>query len=125
MGDTAAVCSNIGAKGRRFRRRQGLTQTALGGIFLVAAVGLGASLAWRLVPAVLIGGGTLTWLQAVRSVCVMRAAQSSVEDEEMRVTAADAALAAEAKRVAAGIVRDGVLAGLAAAAVGFATTFVR
>lgn len=72
-------------------------------------------------PAALAATG---FLQAARRTCIARAKEGTFENEDFSTKPAPADEVAASRRVAAGIRRDAILIGLAAAAVAAASTLV-
>jgi len=113
----AACRANISGPGRRRRA----TVSAVFGLIsvgaLVGAVVLGASWPWRLTIGLPAAAAAISGLQVRRNTCVAHAATGSFEHEDFTTTKVEAAFAEASRRVAATIVRDGVLLGLAVSAI--------
>lgn len=119
---TATACrANIGASGHRLRT----TASAL--IFVVAAALLGWMVAahvpapWRLLLFFPVALGSVVGLQARRHTCVAMAVKGVLENEDFSTTPVEEEFARASRRVAATILRDGVLIGIAGALLGAAT----
>jgi hypothetical protein len=80
---------------------------------LFAAVALGASGPWRLSVGLPAAAAAISGLQVRRNTCVAHGATGSFEHEDFTTTKVEAAFAEASRRVAATIVRDGVLVGVA------------
>jgi hypothetical protein len=122
---TAATCTpNFTGPGRRRRLR--FAQGALG-FSLLLLVGLALTDApWfaRLGVALPAAMGAISFLQVRRNTCVARAAEGTIEHEDFSTTRAPEAELAASRRVAGTIVRDGVLIGATAGALGALSALV-
>src|SRR4029079_13849023 len=67
----------------------------------------------------------ISFLQASRNTCVMRAQEGTIEHDDFSTEPAPAPELAASRRVAKGIYRDSILIGIAAGALAAATALVR
>lgn len=110
-----AVCvPNFSASGRR-RRTQVAIALSIGTVVAAIAT-LGAPWWARAAVGALAAGAAISGLQVRRNTCVVRAMEGTFEGEDFRRTKVDAAIAAESRRVALTIQRDGLLVGVAVGA---------
>ena len=123
--DGVACAPNIGAAGRRMRRRFG----QIGVVITVALTGAAMAFHWPwyaravvFVPAAL---AAVSLIQARRHTCFRRAAEGTIEHDDGSTSPAPAADVAASRRVAVGIKRDALLWGLAGGCVAMATALVR
>lgn len=112
-----AVCKpNISFAGRKRRRRISIVMGVVSVGLLAAAVLFGVRWEVRLLIGLPVMMAAISGLQVTRNTCVAHAAAGTFEHEDFSTTKVDAALAAASRKVARTIYRDGVLAGVAAAA---------
>lgn len=120
--EEGATCRpNFGAAGRKRRRMVAIVGAVTAVALLGAMVALELGWAWRLLVGVPAGMALISGLQVTRNTCVKHAMSGEIEDEELRTTKADAALAEASRKVAATIWRDGLLGTVASALLAAAT----
>jgi len=123
--ETNDCTPNIAPAGIRRRRRFGYQAAGLS----VAAMGAGLifQAPWIARAAVFFpaAASAISFLQASRNTCVMRAQEGTIEHDDFSTEPAPAPELAASRRVAKGIYRDSILIGIAAAALAAATAFVR
>ena len=103
-------------------------QVELGLAIAFVAVGVLLRWAWWVRAAVVLPVTTLaaiSLLQSRRHTCVLRAAEGTIERDGAPNAKADADAAAASRRMAATVVRDAILIGVACAMAAAATTMVR
>jgi hypothetical protein len=122
---TATVCqANIGAAGRRRRTRAAVATFAVGAGVLAWMMIAHVPAMWRLLLSLPIAMGTITGLQVTRNTCVAMASMGVVENEDFSTKPVEEELARASKRVAATIVRDGILVGVAGGLLAAATAWL-
>lgn len=120
----AACRPNIGAAGRRKRRRVAIIAAVVTVIGFVMAMLLHMPALLRMLVELPAFMAVLCALQVTRNTCVAHAATSSIEGEDFSLTKADAEFAAASKKVAATIYRDAGLAAAVVAALAYASAWV-
>ncbi len=117
----AACRPNFSAAGRKRRRNAAVISGVVAVVGLAAAIVLNVPPLLRLLVALPAMFSVICGLQVTRNTCVAHARTGSVEGEDFSLTKADAEFAEASKRVAATIMRDGVIAGVAFGAVAVGT----
>lgn len=108
----AACRPNFSAAGRKRRKNVAIISGVVAVVGLVAAIALNVPPLLRLLVALPAMFSVICGLQVTRNTCVAHARTGSIEGEDFSLTKADAEFAAASKRVAATIMRDGVIAGI-------------
>lgn len=125
LAPAAAACRpNFSGPGRRRRRKVALGAGVVGVGMLAALVLTGSPASARALVALPFAAAALTGLQVTRNTCVAHAAAGTFEHEDFSTTKVDAAFAEASRKVARTILRDGVLVGLLAGALGYASAWV-
>jgi hypothetical protein len=120
---TPIACTpNISGSGRRRRRNVGYAAAGLAAI--LAAAFVVAHVEWyvRIVVFVPAAMAAVGFLQASRNTCLAHASKGTIEQEDFSTTKASEEEVAASRLVAAGIRRDSLLIGAAAAMVAVATS---
>lgn len=115
---------NFSGPGRRRRLRVAQVSAVLAVALLAALVAVDASWPLRLLVGLPAGGAFISGLQVRRNTCIAHAATGSFENEDFTTTKVEAAFAAESRRVAATIWRDGLLGAALVGVLAAATAFV-
>jgi hypothetical protein len=123
--ETLPCKPNISASGERMRARIGVTSMAITAAAIGGAMALRVPWAWRALAFLPASLSAVSLLQARRHTCVARAREGTFEHEDFSKTKAPDHEVADSRRVAAGIKRDSMLIGFAAAALAMATALVR
>jgi hypothetical protein len=116
---------NFSGAGRRRRQWAAVAAAVLSVLTLAALILLDAGWPVRLLLGLPVGGAVVAALQVRRNTCVAHAATGVFENEDLSTTKVEDAIAAESRRVAATIWRDGILAAALAASLGAASAWLR
>ena len=121
-----AMCRpNFSAAGRRRRTRIAIFGAVLALVTLAALIAVGAWWPLRLLVALPAGLALVSGLQVRRNTCVAHAATGTFENEDFSRKRVDEAFAAASRRVAATIMRDGMIGSAVVGLLSAATAFVR
>ncbi len=116
---------NFSGAGRRRRQGAAIVAAVLSVLTLAAMILLEASWPLRLLLGLPVGGAVIAGLQVRRNTCVAHAATGVFENEDLSTTRVEEAIAAESRRVAATIWRDGIVAAALGASLGAASAWLR
>jgi hypothetical protein len=120
---TLLVCTpNISGSGRRRRRNVGYAVATFASILMAAFVVTHVAWYVRIVVFVPAAMAAVGFLQASRNTCLAHASKGTIEQEDFSTTKALDEQVAASRLVAAGIRRDSLLIGAAAAMVAMATS---
>jgi hypothetical protein len=119
------ICKpNISASGRRRRSIFGIANVALGVALLAALIVLKWPFYLRATVFVPAAMAAIGFLQAMRNTCVARAKEGTFENDDFSTVRASDDDVAASRKVAAGIMRDALLIGLACALLAAASALV-
>jgi hypothetical protein len=122
---TPIACEpNISGSGRRRRRYVGYAAAAFAFILALAFIALHVAWYWRVFVFVPGAMSAVGFLQASRNTCLAHASKGTFEHEDFSTTKAPDEQVFASRRVAAGIRRDSLLIGAAAAIVGVMTSLI-
>jgi hypothetical protein len=119
---TSLVCApNISGSGRRRRRNVGYAAAAFASILTAAFVVTHVAWYVRIVVFLPAAMAAVGFFQASRNTCLAHASKGTIEQEDFSTTKASEEQVSASRLVAAGIRRDSLLIGVAAAMVAVAT----
>jgi hypothetical protein len=119
MSDPAPACkTNISPAGRRRRATLGKQSLIVSVALLVVLVVMRVSWYWGLVLFFPVALSAINFFQVRRNTCVARAKEGTFEHDDFSTTKAPDDEVVASRAVAATITRDGLLIGIAGAAIG-------
>ena len=122
--DGAVCIPNISAAGRKRRTRVAVVALSIGVVGFIAAVVTHQAPWMRALAGLPIAAAAVTYLQVTRNTCVAHARAGTIEHDDFSTTVAPKDQHDASRKVATSILRDGVLAGVVATALFWASAWV-